>query len=118
MTLGLTLSIAIALHNIPEGISIALPIYYGSNSKLKALFYTLASGISELFGAIIAEIVLSPFITNNTLAFLYLIIAGMMIYIPLNNLIPTSKKYNNGVYNLKYILIGSLIMILNHILFN
>ena len=54
ITLGISLAIAIALHNIPEGISIALPIYYSTNKKKKAIFYTLISGISEPFGAILA----------------------------------------------------------------
>ena len=115
--LGIVLTIAIALHNIPEGISISIPIYYSTNNKIKAFFYTFVSGMSELFGAIIAYLFLAKFINNTILGILYSIIAGMMINIGINELYKESIIYNKK-NTIIYFIIGSFIMILNHILFS
>ncbi len=115
--LGLTLTIAIALHNIPEGISISIPIYYSTKSKFKSFIYTFISGISEPIGAIIAYLFLSKVVGEVTLGILYSIIAGMMINISINELYKESINYNKK-NTIIYFVIGSLIMILNHLLFN
>ena len=114
--LGITLTIAIALHNIPEGISIAIPIYHSTNNKIKALLYAFISGISEVLGSIIAYLFLSPFITDNIMAYLYAIIAGIMIHISIYELIPTAYSNSSFKCLLKYLLLGFTIMILSHIL--
>ena len=114
--LGLTLTIAIALHNIPEGISISIPIYYSTNSKFKSFIYTFISGMSEPLGAIIAYLFLSRFINNLFLGLIYSFIAGMMINIGINELYKESINYNKK-NTLIYLIIGSFIMILNHIFF-
>lgn len=114
--LGLILTIAIALHNIPEGISISIPIYYSTNSKLKAFIYTFISGMSEPLGALIAYLFLSRFINDIVLGIIYSCIAGMMINIAINELYKESVNYNKN-NTIIYLIIGSFIMILNHILF-
>ncbi len=115
--LGITLAIAITLHNIPEGISISLPIYYATNNKKKAILYTLISGMSEPLGAIIAYFILSPFINKITLGILFAIISGIMIYISLFELLPTSLKYKNYKYSLISIIIGIIIVLISSFLF-
>lgn len=114
--LGIMLTIAIALHNIPEGISISIPIYYSTNSKLKAFIYTLISGLSEPIGAIIAYLFLAKYVDDTILGLIYSIIAGMMINIAINELYKESINYNkkNTIFSF---IIGSFIMILNHLLF-
>ena len=94
MKMGITLAIALALHNIPEGISISVPIYFSTNSKRKAFIYTFISGISETFGAIIACAFLRKFTSSLFMGSLYLVISGIMIYISLFDLFPSSLKYN------------------------
>lgn len=115
--LGLILTIAIALHNVPEGISISIPIYYSTNSKLKAFIYTLISGLSEPLGAVIAYLFLSKVVGDTSLGMIYSIIAGMMVNISINELYKESINYNKK-NTIIYFIIGSFIMILNHILFN
>lgn len=115
--LGLTLTIAIALHNIPEGISISIPIYYSTSSKIKAFLYTFISGISEPIGALIAYLFLAKYINNTILGIIYSIIAGMMINIAINELYKESINYNKRNTKIFFI-IGSIIMIINHLLFN
>ena len=114
--LGITLTIAIALHNIPEGISISIPIYYSTNSKLNAFLYTLISGLSEPIGAIIAYLFLAKYVDDSVLGLIYSLIAGMMINISINELYKESISYNKK-NTFIYFIIGSFIMILNHLLF-
>ena len=114
--LGVILTIAIALHNIPEGISISIPIYYSTNSKLKAFIYTFVSGMSEPIGAIISYLFLSRFVNDTMLGFIYSIIAGMMINISINELYKEASIYNKK-NTIIYFIVGSFIMILNHLLF-
>lgn len=115
--LGLILAIAIALHNIPEGISISIPIYYSTQSKSKAFLYTFISGLSEPLGALISYLFLSRFVNDNILGIIYSIIAGMMINISINELYKEAANYNRKNTTI-YFIIGSFIMILNHLLFN
>lgn len=117
ISLGITLTIAIALHNIPEGISISIPIYYSTNSKLKAFIYTLISGLSEPIGAIIAYLFLARFVNDTILGIIYSVIAGMMVNISINELCKESINYNKK-NTFIYFIIGSFIMIINHLLFN
>lgn len=114
--LGLMLTIAIALHNIPEGISISIPIYYSTSSKLKAFIYTLISGLSEPLGAIVCYLFLSKYINDVILGVIYSIIAGMMINISINELYTEAADYNKR-NTIIYFIIGSFIMVLNHLLF-
>lgn len=103
LTVGISVTIAIALHNIPEGISIAMPIYYSTNSRKKAFKYTFLSGMTEPLGALLAFLFIKPYINNLILAILFSLVAGIMIYISLAELIPEAKSYK---YNRIYI--GSL----------
>lgn len=116
--LGITLTIAIALHNIPEGISIAIPIYHSTGNKKRAFLYAFISGISEIFGAIISFLFLKKYVTNQIMAYLYAIIAGIMIHISIYELLPGAYKENNNSLNkiIKYFIIGFIIMILSHLL--
>lgn len=117
ISLGIALSVAIACHNIPEGISIAVPIFYSTGSKKKAIMYTLLSGLSELFGAIITFLFLKPFINDFIMGILFATIAGIMIYISIYELFPTSLKYNNKKYTYIFYFIGILFMLINHFIF-
>lgn len=92
-TLGLSIAIAIALHNIPEGISVAMPIYFSTGSKLKAFKYTFLSGIAEPIGALIAFLILKPFINDISLGAIFSIVTGIMLYIAIEELIPSSRQY-------------------------
>lgn len=117
ITLGISLSIAIALHNIPEGISIAVPIYYSKNSKFKAFLYTFMAGLSEFLGAVITYLFLRKFINELTIGLLLSIVAGIMIYIGITELLPESLHYNKKNITLKYFIIGILFVVFSQFLF-
>jgi len=101
--LGILLGVAIILHNIPEGIGIAIPIFYSTKSKTKTLLYVIIAGLSEPFGAVISLLFLSKYINIITLAFIYSLIAGLMIYIGYFELYKTSRKYNKNVKNFTFL---------------
>lgn len=113
--LGLSLALAITLHNVPEGISISIPIYYSTKNKFKAILYTFISGISEPIGAIIAYLFLAPFMNELIMSILLAIIAGIMIAISMYELIPASLKYNNVKGSVWFLAIGSVFMLVSHI---
>ncbi|MBD3352018.1 MAG: hypothetical protein GF364_11080 [Candidatus Lokiarchaeota archaeon] len=90
--LGLEITIAVAMHNIPEGICVAVPIYLATDDKRKAIGYAAISGLAEPAGALIAAIVLSSILTETTLVAILAWVAGIMIYISVDTLIPTAKN--------------------------
>ena len=114
LSLGITLSIGIALHNIPEGISIAIPIYYATKNKKKAIFLTFISGFSELLGAILAYLFLAPYITSFSLGIILSVTAGIMIHISCFELLPTAWKYASPIRIIIAFLFGFYVMILCH----
>ena len=96
--MGAGITFAIAIHNIPEGIAVAIPIYYATKSKAKALLYATLSGLSEVVGALLCVAVTSIFgieLTGDGPAFPLVLsaVAGIMIYISLDELLPTAEKY-------------------------
>ena len=114
--LGISITIAIAMHNIPEGITVALPIYLSTNSKKKAFLYTFLSGITEPLGAILAFLILRYFLTDLFLGAIFGIVGGIMIYIAVDDLIPTSRKYGYDGIALIFTLLGICIMPLTSII--
>ena len=116
MTLGVSIAIAIALHNIPEGISVAMPIYFATSSRRKALKFTFYSGIAEPIGALLAFFVLRPFINNMLMGAIFGIVAGIMLYISIEELIPSSRQYGHDRCALFATFAGICLMPLTHII--
>ena len=108
--LGIKIALAITLHNIPEGICIAVPIYYSTKSIWKAFKTTLISGLSEPFGALLAYLFLSKFITTTILNIIFIVVAGIMITLAIDEIIKESIKYSEK--NNSYIYIGLIIGII------
>ena len=96
--MGAGITFAISIHNIPEGIAVAIPIYYATKSKGKALLYATLSGLSEVVGAALCLGITAIFginLTGGSPAFPLVLsaVAGIMIYISLDELLPTAEKY-------------------------
>ena len=104
------------MHNIPEGISIAVPIYYATKSRVKAFLYTLTSSLSEPLGALLAYFFLSKIINNIIIGIILSIVAGIMLQIASYELIPASLKYKKKKTTIIYIIIGIIFMLLNHMI--
>ena len=114
--LGISITIAIAMHNIPEGISIAMPVYYATKNKKKAIGLTFLSGMSEPLGALLAYLFLKPIINNSIMGALFAIIAGIMTYISMVELLPAALQYKEKKKTIISFLIGILFMYVNHLL--
>lgn len=95
-TLGLPLALAIAVHNIPEGISIAAPIYFATQNKKLTVLACLISGLAEPLGAAIGFFVLKSFLSPETFGWVFGIIAGIMVFLALDELLPAAKRYADG----------------------
>ncbi len=122
-SLGLAIAIAIALHNIPEGISVSVPIFYASGSRKKAFFYSALSGLAEPIGAIIAYTAIRFFLGGNggmipaeVMGVLFGGVAGIMVYISLDELLPTSRAYGKGHDSIFGLVAGMLMMALSLLL--
>ena len=114
--LGLLITFAIAIHNIPEGISVSMPIFYATGNRKKAFIYSALSGLSEPVGAIIGLIILLPFLSDWVLGFLLALVAGIMVYISADELIPTAHQYGHGHCAIMGLVIGMFIMALSLIM--
>ena len=122
-TVGAAIATAIALHNIPEGISVSVPIYYATGSRGKAFLYSALSGISEPVGAAIAYVALrlivggdSSVMPPQVTGILFGAVAGIMVYISLDELLPTSRAYGQGHDSLIGLLAGMAVMALSLLL--
>jgi len=122
-TLGVAIAVAIALHNIPEGISVSVPIFYATGNRKKAFIYSLLSGLAEPIGAIGAYLAIlffmggkSGVIPPEIMGILFSGVAGIMVYISLDELLPTSRAYGKGHDSLIGLLSGMLIMALSLLL--
>lgn len=113
--LGLSVTFAIALHNIPEGIAIAMPIYFATKSRFKAIKYSFLSGMAEPLGALIAFLCLKPFINELILGIIFAVVCGIMLYISFAELIPSSRKYGYTRISLASIFLGICIMPITHL---
>ncbi len=114
--LGLSIAVAIALHNIPEGITVAMPVYFATGNKKRAFMYTFISGISEPVGALLAYLVLRPFLNDLLLGVVFGVVAGIMLYIAIEELIPSSRQYGFTRLALTATFAGICMMPLTHVI--
>ncbi len=108
--LGGVIALAIAIHNIPEGISVSVPILYATGDRRKAFIYSFLSGLAEPVGAIIGFLILLPFLSPALLAALLGFVAGIMVYISLDELLPMAHRYGRGHIVIFGIVLGMLVM--------
>lgn len=92
-TLGIAIAVAVAIHNVPEGIAVAVPIFYATGSRKNAFMHSFLSGLAEPLGAIVGFIILLPFFTPAVMGFVFAIVAGIMVYISLDELLPAAEEY-------------------------
>jgi ZIP family zinc transporter len=114
---GISLAAAIAIHNIPEGVSIAVPIYYATGSKKIAVAATGISALAEPVGALIGYAILAPFLSPAVFAVVFGMIAGAMVFLALDELLPTAKRYAQGHETVYGIVTGMAALAASLILF-
>ncbi|MBN2878368.1 MAG: zinc transporter ZupT [Clostridia bacterium] len=115
--LGVAIATAILIHNIPEGIAVSVPIYFATGSKKKAFWYSFLSGAAEPIGALIAFLVLMPILNDVIFGVLFASVAGIMVFIALDELLPASREYGEPHLSLYGLLSGMAVMAVSLLLF-
>ncbi len=108
--IGIAIAVAIAIHNIPEGIAVFIPIYFATQNKKKAFWYSFLSGVSEPVGAVVGYLLLMPFMTPEVMACLFAAVAGIMVYISLDELLPAAQEYGEHHLSIYGLVTGMAVM--------
>ncbi|HDM75288.1 MAG TPA: zinc transporter ZupT [Deltaproteobacteria bacterium] len=108
--LGTAIAVAIAIHNIPEGLAVSAPVYTATGSRGKAFLWSFLSGISEPVGAGLAALVLLPFLTPTLLGWLLAVVAGIMVAISLDEIVPAAKSFGSEHTPIVGVIAGMLVM--------
>lgn len=116
-SLGISIAVAIAIHNIPEGIAVSVPIYYATGSKKKAFQYSFLSGLSEPVGAIVGFYLLKTVFNESMFGIVFAMVAGIMVYISLDELLPTAEKYGEHHIAIYGLVGGMIVMATSLVLF-
>jgi len=117
LKLGLPIAVAIAIHNIPEGIAVSVPIYYATGSRKKAFKYSFLSGLAEPVGAIVGFLIFMPFMNDILFGFIFASVAGIMVFISVDELLPAAREYDEAHLSLYGLMGGMAVMALSLILF-
>ncbi|MCD7898821.1 MAG: zinc transporter ZupT [Bacteroides sp.] len=115
-TLGIAIAAAIAIHNIPEGIAVSVPIYYATGNRKKAFTLSFLSGLAEPLGALIAYLILIPFMSPTLLGCVFAAVAGIMVFISLDELLPAAREYGEHHISIYGLIAGMAIMAFSLIL--
>ncbi|MBN2200485.1 zinc transporter ZupT [bacterium] len=116
-TLGISIAVAIAIHNIPEGLAVSAPILYATKSRKKAFTLSFLSGLAEPVGALIGWFLLRSFFTATTFGVVFAAVAGIMVYISLDELLPTAEEYGEHHLAIGGLIAGMMIMAVSLLLF-
>ncbi len=118
-SIAIPIAVAIAIHNIPEGIAVSVPIFYATGSRKKAFLYSFLSGLAEPIGALIGFILIYSFLGLNDSIFgcLFGGVAGIMVFISLDELLPTAKEYGEHHIAIYGLIGGMAVMAVSLLLF-
>jgi ZIP family zinc transporter len=116
-SLGIAIAVAIAIHNIPEGIAVSVPVYYATGSRRKAFFYSFLSGVSEPLGAVLGYLILLRFMSDLVFGILFALVAGIMVFISLDELLPSAREYGEHHWAIGGLVAGMAVMAVSLLLF-
>jgi len=108
--LGIAIAVAIALHNIPEGLAVSAPIYAATGSRVQAFLWAFLAGLAEPAGAALAALFLLPFLTDALLGWLLSAVAGIMIFISLDELVPAARAFGEEHLAIVGVIFGMMVM--------
>jgi len=111
--LGIAIAVAIAIHNIPEGLAVSAPVYAATGSRGKAFLWSFLSGVSEPVGAGLAALVLMPFLTPTVLGWMLAVVAGIMVSISLDEIVPAAKSFGSEHTPIVGVIAGTIVMALS-----
>ena len=111
--LGIAIAVAIAIHNIPEGLAVSVPIYAATGSRGKAFWWSFLSGVAEPIGAGLAATILTPFLNDQVLGYVLAVVAGIMVFISLDELVPVARSYGEEHLAILGVTAGMIVMALS-----
>lgn len=114
---GISIAFAIAIHNIPEGIAVSIPVFYATGSRKKAFAYSFLSGISEPIGALVGYFLILPFMSEIVMGCIFGFIAGIMVFISLDQLLPAAREYGEHHLSIYGLIAGMAVMAISLLLF-
>lgn len=114
--IAIPIAIAIAIHNIPEGIAVAAPVHHATGSRKRALGYAPLAGLAEPAGALIGFAVLAPFVTPTLFGLVFAAVAGIMVFISFDELLPTAERYGHHHHAVYGLVAGMAVMALSLLL--
>lgn len=107
---GVPVALAIAIHNIPEGMAVSIPMCHATGSRKKAFWISFASGLAEPLGAIFSFVILKNYLTNHLLGLIMGGVAGIMVYISVDELLPAAQKFGKHHYAIIGFVVGMAVM--------
>jgi ZIP family zinc transporter len=110
LSLGVAIAGAIALHNIPEGLAVSAPVYAATGSRSKAFLWSFLSGVAEPVGAAVAALFLLPFLTETVLGLMLAVVAGIMVFISLDELVPVARSFGQEHLSIVGVGLGMAVM--------
>lgn len=108
--LGVAIAVAIAIHNIPEGIAVSIPVFYATGDRAKAFRLSLLSGMAEPAGALLAYLVLMPFMSPTLMGCILAGVAGIMVFISIDELLPAAREYGEAHTSIYGVVAGMALM--------
>jgi ZIP family zinc transporter len=114
--LGIAIAVAVAIHNIPEGVAVSVPIFYSTGDRKKAFVYSFLSGLAEPAGAVVGYVALMPFFSPAVFGLLFAAIAGIMVFISFDELLPAAEEYGEHHLSLYGLIGGMAVMALSLLL--
>jgi len=115
--IAIPIAAAIAVHNIPEGVAVSVPIYYATGSKKKAFMYSFLSGLAEPVGALAGYLILMPFMSETLMGVVFAMVAGIMVFISLDELLPSAREYGEHHLSIYGLVGGMVVMAVSLLLF-
>lgn len=116
-SLGIAIAVAIAIHNIPEGIAVSVPVFYATGDRRKAFKLSFLSGLAEPVGALIGYLILMPFMSEVVFGVLFASVAGIMVFISLDELLPAAREYGEPHMAIYGLVSGMAVMAISLLLF-
>ncbi len=107
---GIAIAVAVAVHNIPEGIAVSVPLYVATGSRRRAFTLSFLSGLAEPVGALLAWAVLMPFLSPMVMEMVFSVVAGIMVFISLDGLLPAAREYGESHTALYGLVAGMMVM--------
>ncbi len=109
-TLGISIAVAIAIHNIPEGVAVSVPMYYATKNRKKSFLLSFGSGLAEPIGAIVGYFLIMQFMSDAVFGYVFAGVAGIMVYISLDELLPTAEEYGEHHVAIFGLIAGMVVM--------